>query len=76
MVLKSAARLSESSTPENDSQVASSFFVVVAITGALSPPLNLSIELLDFKALVRWLPGPGNPKGTRYSVEFIDIGHL
>ncbi|KAK3508699.1 hypothetical protein QTP70_004214 [Hemibagrus guttatus] len=44
--------------------------------GALSPPLNLSVELLDFKALAQWLPGPGNPKGTRYSLEFIDIEHF
>ncbi|KAF4073257.1 hypothetical protein AMELA_G00256880 [Ameiurus melas] len=44
--------------------------------GALSPPLNLSVELLDFKALARWLPGPGNPKGTRYSLEFTDISHF
>ncbi|XP_017315325.1 cytokine receptor family member B12 isoform X2 [Ictalurus punctatus] len=44
--------------------------------GALSPPLNLSVELLDFKALARWLPGPGNPKGTRYSLKFIDISHF
>ncbi|XP_058238913.1 cytokine receptor family member B12 isoform X1 [Hemibagrus wyckioides] len=44
--------------------------------GALSPPLNPSVELLDFRALARWLPGPGNPKGTRYSLEFIDIEHF
>ncbi|KAI5608338.1 cytokine receptor family member B12 precursor [Silurus asotus] len=44
--------------------------------GVLSPPLNLSVELLDFKALARWLPGPGNPKETRYFLEFIDIVSL
>ncbi|XP_027034418.1 cytokine receptor family member B12 isoform X2 [Tachysurus fulvidraco] len=44
--------------------------------GSLSPPLNLSVELLDFKALARWLPGPGNPKGTRYSLEYIDIDNF
>ncbi|XP_060719036.1 cytokine receptor family member B12 isoform X2 [Tachysurus vachellii] len=44
--------------------------------GSLSPPLNLSVELLDFKALARWLPGPGNPKGTRYSLEFVDIDNF
>ncbi|XP_026777648.3 cytokine receptor family member B12 isoform X2 [Pangasianodon hypophthalmus] len=49
---------------------------LVSSEGALSPPLNLSVELLDFKALARWLPGRGNPKGTRYSLEFIDIGHF
>ncbi|KAM9441497.1 cytokine receptor family member B12 isoform 1-T1 [Clarias gariepinus] len=43
--------------------------------GELSPPLNLSVELLDFRALARWLPGPGNPKGTRYSLEFVEVAH-
>ncbi|XP_066518152.1 cytokine receptor family member B12 [Hoplias malabaricus] len=43
--------------------------------GALFPPFNLSVDLLDFQTTVHWLPGPGNPSETRYSVEFKDIKH-
>ncbi|XP_036435701.1 cytokine receptor family member B12 isoform X2 [Colossoma macropomum] len=44
--------------------------------GVLLPPLNLSVVLLDFHTSVHWLPGPGNPIGTRYSVEFTEIKHF
>ncbi|XP_050965166.1 cytokine receptor family member B12 [Labeo rohita] len=37
----------------------------------LSPPKNLTVEILDFKATVEWLPGQGNPPDTRYTLEFI-----
>ncbi|KAK2911537.1 hypothetical protein QQF64_027320 [Cirrhinus molitorella] len=37
----------------------------------LSPPKNLTVGLLDFKATAEWLPGQGNPPGTRYTLEFI-----
>lgn len=37
----------------------------------LSPPKNLTVGLLDFKATAEWLPGQGHPPDTRYTVEFI-----
>ncbi|KAI4875726.1 hypothetical protein NFI96_024246, partial [Prochilodus magdalenae] len=40
---------------------------------SLLPPRNLSVNLLDFQGSVHWLPGPGNPTGTRYFVEFTEI---
>ncbi|XP_051529937.1 interferon lambda receptor 1-like isoform X2 [Myxocyprinus asiaticus] len=42
----------------------------------LSPPNNLSVGLLDFKATVEWLPGQGNPPGTRYTLEFILVQNM
>ncbi|XP_076867149.1 cytokine receptor family member B12 isoform X2 [Brachyhypopomus gauderio] len=45
---------------------------LVSSEGALSAPLNLTLDLLDFLAFAHWLPGPDNPTGTRYSLEFID----
>ncbi|KAL7834473.1 hypothetical protein SRHO_G00287200 [Serrasalmus rhombeus] len=44
--------------------------------GALLPPLNLSVVSLDFHTSIHWLPGPENPTGTRYSVEFTEIKHF
>ncbi|XP_016412713.1 cytokine receptor family member B12 [Sinocyclocheilus rhinocerous] len=38
----------------------------------LSPPKNLTVELMDFKATAEWLPGQGNPPDTRYTLEFIN----
>ncbi|KAK7173837.1 hypothetical protein R3I93_003609 [Phoxinus phoxinus] len=37
----------------------------------LFPPENLTVGLLDFKATAEWLPGQGNPPGTKYTLEFI-----
>uniref|UniRef100_A0A671SEE5 Fibronectin type-III domain-containing protein n=1 Tax=Sinocyclocheilus anshuiensis TaxID=1608454 RepID=A0A671SEE5_9TELE len=37
----------------------------------LSPPKNLTVGLLDFKATAEWLPGKGNPPDSRYTLEFI-----
>ncbi|XP_043095317.1 cytokine receptor family member B12 isoform X2 [Puntigrus tetrazona] len=37
----------------------------------LSPPRNLTVGLLDFKATAEWLPPEGNPPETRYTLEFI-----
>ncbi|XP_052413472.1 cytokine receptor family member B12 [Carassius gibelio] len=37
----------------------------------LSPPKNLTVRILDFKAIAEWLPGQGNPPDTRYTLEFI-----
>ncbi|XP_051552099.1 cytokine receptor family member B12 isoform X2 [Myxocyprinus asiaticus] len=42
----------------------------------LSPPNNLSVVLLDFKATVEWLPGQGNPPGTRHTVELILLQNM
>ncbi|KAF4113566.1 cytokine receptor family member B12 [Onychostoma macrolepis] len=42
----------------------------------LSPPKNLTVELLDFKATAEWLPGQGNPPDTRYSFEFISARNM
>ncbi|KAL7838563.1 hypothetical protein AOLI_G00269670, partial [Acnodon oligacanthus] len=44
--------------------------------GALFPPLNLSMVSLDFHPSIHWLPGLGNPIGTRYSVEFTEMKHF
>ncbi|KAL6463392.1 hypothetical protein MHYP_G00277830 [Metynnis hypsauchen] len=44
--------------------------------GTLFPPLNLSVVSIDFHTSIHWLPGPGNPIGTRYSVEFTEIKHF
>uniref|UniRef100_W5KIY2 Uncharacterized LOC103029795 n=1 Tax=Astyanax mexicanus TaxID=7994 RepID=W5KIY2_ASTMX len=46
---------------------------ITSAEGALNAPLNLSVVLLDFRASIYWLPGPWNPIGTRYSVEFIEV---
>lgn len=40
-------------------------------TAMLFPPMNLTVNLLDFMATAEWLPGPENPPGTRYTLEFI-----
>ncbi|XP_056314552.1 cytokine receptor family member B12 [Danio aesculapii] len=42
----------------------------------LSPPKILNVGLLDFKATVEWLPGQGNPPGTRYTLEFIHAQNM
>ncbi|KAI7812554.1 Crfb12 protein [Triplophysa rosa] len=35
--------------------------------------MNLTVNLLDFMVTAEWIPGPGNPPGTRYTVEFIPL---
>ncbi|TRY99642.1 hypothetical protein DNTS_004831 [Danionella cerebrum] len=42
----------------------------------LSPPKNLTVSLLDFTVTTEWLPGEGNPPGSRYSLEFSDLNQV
>ncbi|XP_051950114.1 cytokine receptor family member B12 [Xyrauchen texanus] len=49
---------------------------VIPSKAMLSPPNNLSVDLLDFKATIEWLPGQENPPGTRYTLEFILVKNM
>ncbi|XP_065140224.1 uncharacterized protein [Paramisgurnus dabryanus] len=42
----------------------------------LLPPINLTVEVLDFMATVQWLPAPGNPSGTTYTLEFTPVENI
>ncbi len=44
---------------------------LISFLAIISPPKNLSVGLLDFKATAEWLPGQGYPPDTRYTLEFI-----
>lgn len=42
----------------------------------LFPPKNLTVGLLDFNATAEWLPGQGNPPGTKYTLEYITVQNM
>ncbi|KAL4649102.1 interleukin-20 receptor subunit alpha [Arapaima gigas] len=41
---------------------------------AATPPQNAQFRSYNLKNLVEWIPGPGTPNGTRYSVEYAIYG--
>ncbi|NP_001035443.1 cytokine receptor family member B12 precursor [Danio rerio] len=49
---------------------------LIPCKATLSPPEVLTVGLLDFKATAEWLPGQGNPPGTRYTLEFIHAQNM
>jgi len=51
-------------------------FPSLLFTAMLFRPENLTVGLLDFKATVEWLPGQGNPPGTKYTLEFITVQNM
>nr|WRW24786.1 cytokine receptor family member B12 [Megalobrama amblycephala] len=42
----------------------------------LFPPKNLTVGLLDFNATAEWLPGQGNPPGTKYTLEYTTVQNM
>ncbi|XP_056602719.1 cytokine receptor family member B12 [Triplophysa dalaica] len=49
---------------------------LVSSKAILFPPMNLTVNLLDFIATAEWIPGPGNPPGTRYTMESIPLQNI
>lgn len=51
-------------------------FFFLLFTAMLFPPKNLTVGLLDFNATAEWLPGQGNPPGTKYTLEYTTVQNM